>query len=94
MAVMVLAGAISSMLSEFRVMALIEKILRPLMKPLYNLPGVAALGAVINFLSDNPAIMSLAKRSRKFASYFRKYQLVSLTNFGTAFGMGFIVVLT
>ncbi len=93
MAVMVLAGAISSMLSEFGVVALIEKILRPLMKPLYNLPGVAALGAVINFLSDNPAIMSLAK-NKKFASYFRKYQLVSLTNFGTAFGMGFIVVLT
>jgi len=61
------------------------------MKPLYNLPGVAALGAVMTFLSDNPAIISLAK-DNNFARYFKKYQLVSLTNFGTAFGMGLVVI--
>jgi len=69
----------------------LENILRPLMKPLYNLPGVAALGAVMTFLSDNPAIISLAK-DNNFARYFKKYQLVSLTNFGTAFGMGLVVI--
>ena len=91
MAICVLMGAISKLLTEFGVVRLMENILRPLMKPLYNLPGVAALGAVMTFLSDNPAIISLAKDSN-FARYFKKYQLVSLTNFGTAFGMGLVVI--
>lgn len=91
MAICVLMGAISKMLTEFGVVRLLENLLRPLMKPLYNLPGVAALGAVMTFLSDNPAIISLAK-DRNFARYFKQYQLVSLTNFGTAFGMGLVVI--
>jgi hypothetical protein len=91
MAICVLMGAISKMFTEFGVVRLLENILRPLMKPLYNLPGVAALGAVMTFLSDNPAIISLAK-DNNFARYFKKYQLVSLTNFGTAFGMGLVVI--
>ncbi len=91
MAICVLMGAISKLLTEFGVVRLMENILRPLMKPLFNLPGVAALGAVMTFLSDNPAIISLAK-DKNFAQYFKKYQLVSLTNFGTAFGMGLVVI--
>ena len=91
MAICVLMGAISKLLTEFGVVRLLENILRPLMKPLYNLPGVAALGAVMTFLSDNPAIISLAK-DKNFSRYFKKYQLVSLTNFGTAFGMGLVVI--
>ena len=91
MAICVLMGAISKLFTEFGVVRLMENILRPLMKPLYNLPGVAALGAVMTFLSDNPAIISLAK-DNNFARYFKKYQLVSLTNFGTAFGMGLVVI--
>lgn len=61
------------------------------MKPLFNLPGVASLGAVLTFLSDNPAIISLAQ-DKRFSSYFKKYQFISLTNFGTAFGMGLLVI--
>ena len=57
------------------------------MKPLFNLPGVGALAGVLTFLSDNPAIISLAN-DKNFSKYFKNYQLVSLTNFGTAFGMG------
>lgn len=91
MAICVLMGAIGKLLVEFGVVRLVENILRPLMKPLYNLPGVAALGAVMTFLSDNPAIISLAK-DNNFSQYFKKYQLVSLTNFGTAFGMGLMVL--
>lgn len=91
MAVCVLTGAISKIFIEFGVVKLLEKCLRPLMRPLYNLPGVASLGAILTFLSDNPAIMSLAK-DKRFASYFRKYQFISFCNFGTAFGMGLIVV--
>ena len=93
MGVCVIAGALSKMLSEFGVVELMEKLLRPFMKPLFNLPGVAALGAVMTFLSDNPAIIALSK-DKKFSAYFKKYQLISLTNFGTAFGMGFVVIIT
>lgn len=93
MGITVLTGALSKLMAEFGVVTLLEKILRPLMKPLFNLPGVAALGAVMTFLSDNPAIIALSK-DKTFASYFKKYQLVSLTNFGTAFGMGFVVLIT
>ena len=91
MAICVLMGAISKLLIEFGVVRLLENILRPLMKPLYNLPGVAALGAVMTFMSDNPAIITLA-HDKNFNRYFKKYQLVSLTNFGTAFGMGLVVI--
>jgi hypothetical protein len=93
MGITVLTGALSKLMSEFGVVNLLERVLRPLMKPLYNLPGVAALGGVMTFLSDNPAIIALSK-DKKFASYFKKYQLISLTNFGTAFGMGFVVIIT
>jgi hypothetical protein len=61
------------------------------MRPLFNLPGVASLGAVMTFLSDNPAIISLAQ-DKRFSSYFKKFQFISLTNFGTAFGMGLLVM--
>ena len=91
MAICVITGAIGRIFVEFGVVNLLEKLLRPLMKPLFNLPGVASLGAVLTFLSDNPAIISLV-REEKFRGYFKKYQLISLTNFGTAFGMGLLVI--
>ena len=91
MAICVITGALGRIFVEFGVVSLLERILRPLMKPLFNLPGVASLGAVMTFLSDNPAIISLAK-DKRFSSYFRKFQLISLTNFGTAFGMGLLVI--
>ena len=92
MAITVVSGALGNLLVEFGVVRLIEVVLRPLMKPLYNLPGVAALGGIMTFLSDNPAIISLSKDAH-FARYFKKYQLISLTNFGTAFGMGLVVIM-
>lgn len=91
MGITVLSGALGKLLTEFGVVRLLESILKPFMKPLYNLPGVAALGAVLTFLSDNPAIISLAN-DKNFSQYFKKYQLISLTNFGTAFGMGLVVI--
>lgn len=91
MAVCVITGALGRIFVEFGVVNLLEKVLRPLMKPLFNLPGVASLGAVMTFLSDNPAIISLAQ-DKRFSSYFKKYQFISLTNFGTAFGMGLLVI--
>ena len=91
MAICVITGAIGKVFVEFGVVKMLEKILRPLMKPLFNLPGVASLGAVLTFLSDNPAIISLAQ-DKRFATYFKKFQFISLTNFGTAFGMGLLVI--
>ena len=91
MSICVLTGALGKIFAEFGVVDLIEKLLRPLMRPIFHLPGVASLGAVLTFLSDNPAIITLAK-DKKFSSYFKKYQYISLTNFGTAFGMGLIVI--
>lgn len=91
MSICVLTGAIGKLFVEFGVVKMLERLLRPLMRPLFNLPGVASLGAVMTFLSDNPAIISLA-HDKRFATYFKKYQFISLTNFGTAFGMGLLVI--
>lgn len=91
MGICVITGALGRIFVEFGVVKLLERILRPLMKPLFNLPGVASLGAVMTFLSDNPAIISLSQ-DKRFSQYFKKYQYISLTNFGTAFGMGLLVI--
>jgi hypothetical protein len=90
MAIAVIAGAIAALLSEFGVIAIINKLLSPLMKPLYDLPGAAALGIVTTYLSDNPAVITLAE-DKGFKRYFKRYQIPALTNLGTAFGMGLIV---
>ena len=92
MAVCVLTGALGRILVEFGVVDMLQKILHPVMKPIFNLPGVASLGGVMTFLSDNPAIITISK-DKEFARYFKKYQFISLTNFGTAFGMGLLVII-
>lgn len=91
MGVVVLSGALSRLFIEFGVVRIMEFLFGRLMKPLFGLPGVAVLGAIMPFLSDNPAVLTLAK-DRKFSSYFKKYQFISFINFGTAFGMGLIVL--
>ena len=70
MGICVITGALGRLFVEFGVVNLLEKILRPLMRPLFNLPGVASLGAVMTFLSDNPAIISLSQ-DKRFSSYFK-----------------------
>ena len=89
-ALCVLMGAISALFSEFGLVSLVNRLLTPLMVPLYNLPGAASLGVVTTFLSDNPAILSLAD-DKYFKGLFKKYQFPALTNLGTSFGMGLIV---
>lgn len=42
------------------------------------------------YLSDNPAILTLADDA-SFRRYFKRYQLPALTNLGTAFGMGAVI---
>ena len=89
-AICVLMGAVSALLSEFGFVSLANRVLQPLMKPVYGLPGAAALGVVTTFLSDNPAILALAE-DHHFRHYFKRYQFPALTNIGTAFGMDLIV---
>lgn len=93
MAIAVLAGAISGLFSEFGVIALVNKLLSKIMKPIYDLPGASSLGMLNCYLSDNPAILTLA-HDDNFRRYFKKYQMPALTNLGTAFGMGLITTTT
>jgi putative membrane protein len=91
MAIAVLAGALGALLTEFGVVALLNKILSPLIKPLYGMPGASMIGILTAFLSDNPAILTLAD-DKNFRRFFKKYQIPALANVGTAFGMGMIVI--
>ena len=90
MAIAVLAGAVSALFSEFGVIALLNKLLSPLVALLYGLPGASAVGIFTTYLSDNPAILTLAD-DNNFRRSFKKYQLPALTNIGTSFGMGLII---
>jgi len=90
MAIAVVAGAIASILAEFGVIALANKLLSPLMKPIYGLPGASVMSIFTTYLSDNPAVLTLAD-DKRFRRYFKKYQLPALTNIATAYGMGLIV---
>jgi spore maturation protein SpmA len=91
MGITVLSGALGRLMIEFGVVRLLELLLKPLMRPLFNLPGVAALAGLLTFFSDNPAIISLSN-DKNFSKFFKRTELISLTNFGTAFGMGLIVL--
>lgn len=89
MAIAVLMGALSELLLEFGVVALVNKLLSPIIKPIYDMPGASTIAIFSTYFSDNPAILPLAK-NRSFKSYFKKYQFYALANLGTAFGMGLI----
>jgi hypothetical protein len=90
MGVIIIAGAFTSLISEFGIVSIAHRILSPLMKPLFGLPGATSVGVVATYLSDNPAIMPLSA-DKGFLKYFRKWQVTTLVNLGTVFGMGLIV---
>lgn len=54
MSICVITGAIGRVFVEFGVVTLLERTLRPLMRPIFNLPGVTSLGAVMTFLPTTP----------------------------------------
>lgn len=91
MAISVVTGALSTLMAEFGAIALLNKIISPFMRPIYGLPGAASLGILSTFVSDNPAVLTLAKND-KFIKYFKEYQVPALCNLGTSFGMGMILV--
>jgi len=90
MAVIILAGAFTSFISEFGIVSIANRVLSPLMRPLFGLPGATSVGVVSTYLSDNPAIMPLTS-DKGFLKYFKKWQVTTLVNLGTVFGMGLIV---
>lgn len=90
MAIAVIAGAFAGILTEFGGVAIINKALSRLMKPVYDLPGASVMSVLTTYFSDNPAILTLCQ-DKRFRQYFKKYQLPALTNLGTAFGMGLII---
>ena len=90
MSVIILAGAYTSLLSEFGIVSIANRVLSPLMKPLFGLPGAASIGVVATYLSDNPAIMPLSSE-KGFLKYFKRWEVTTLVNLGTVFGMGLIV---
>jgi len=90
MGVIIIAGAFTSLVSEFGIVSIANRAVSPLMKPLFGLPGASSIGAVTTYLSDNPAIMPLAA-DKGFLKYFKRWQVTTLVNLGTVFGMGLIV---
>ncbi|MBP1553945.1 MAG: hypothetical protein J6B21_07310 [Oscillospiraceae bacterium] len=91
MAISVVTGALANLFAEFGVIDLMNKIISPLMRPIYGLPGAASLGVVTTFISDNAAVLSLTK-NEKIKGFFKEYQIPLLCNLGTSFGMGLILV--
>lgn len=89
-AITVLTGAVSGLLSEFGVIKLLNRLLSPLMGPVYGMPGASALGPITTYFSDNPAILTLTK-DLSFCACFKSHQLPALVNLGTSFGMGLVV---
>lgn len=88
--VLVLSSALVSLMSEFGIIALMNKIISPLMKPLYGLPGAASLGVITCYMGDSPAIISLG-RDKGFIKYFTLAQRATLSNLGATFAMGLVV---
>lgn len=92
MSMAVLMGGLAAVLSEFGIVAILNHLIAGLMKPIYDLPGAGSIAIVSTFLSDNPAVLSLSK-DKNFSSCFKKYQMPALTNLGTSFGMGLMVIM-
>lgn len=83
MAMAVLSGAFSSLLSEFGVIELLNDVFKVFMRPLYNLPGASITGVLATIISFS--------KDRNFTKYFKKYEIPALCNLGTSFGMGLVV---
>ncbi len=90
MAIAVIAGALSGILAEFGVISIANRLISPLMYPVYRLPGASIISVFATYFSDNPAVLTLCD-DKRFRRYLKKYQMPALTNLGTAFGMGLII---
>lgn len=92
MAMCVLTGALSRIFSVFGVVDLLQLMLKPVLRPVFRLPGVSSAGALMTFLSDKPAIIAVAKNPQ-FARYFKRFEHISLINFAGSYAMGLLVII-
>jgi len=92
MGVAVLTGAMAGIFAEFGIVALLNILFGPIVRVIYNLPGVAGIGAISAYFSDNPAVISLYKE-KEFRKRFKGYQIPVLVNLGTSFGMGLVIAI-
>lgn len=92
MGMCVMTGALGKILIQFGVVDLLQRLLRPAMQRLFNMPGIASMVAVVTFLSDRPAIIGLAK-DPALRQHFSPWQHASIVNFGGAYSMGMLVVI-
>ena len=93
MAIAVITGAVAGIFSEFGVVALLNKLFKRVVRVIYQLPGVAGIGVISAYLSDNPAVISLYKE-KEFRKQFKHWQIPVLCNLGTSFGMGLLIAIT
>ncbi len=89
MGIAVLAGALGAMLTEFGVVALINKLLSPLMGVLYGCLALPPLES--SQLTCLTILPFWPWQTIPACRYFKRYQLPALTNLGTAFGMGAVI---
>lgn len=90
LAISVIMGAVGNLASEFGVVKILNYIFSPFMRPLYSLPGASFLGVITTYLSDNPAVITLAN-DKSYLEYFNEDEVPCLCNLGTSFGMGLIL---
>lgn len=86
-AILVISGALGNFLSEFGILALLNRLLGPLIRLVWGLPGVALMVAFNSYISDNTSIIPLFK-NKHFMKYFQENQKLALVGLGVSFGMG------
>ena len=86
MAIAVIAGALSGALSEFGVIALLNKAITPLMKPLYNLPGAASVGIMTTYFRQSGNLG--ACRGSEFPQIFQEIPAPGTDQPGNSFWYG------
>ena len=87
MAISVITAALSSLFSEFGFIALIDQLLSKIIQPLYDMPGAASLGIMNCYMSDNPAILTLAN-DNNFKQYFKKISITGVNQYWNSLWYG------
>ena len=63
MAIAVIAGALSGILAEFGVISIANRLISPLMYPVYRLPGASIISVFATYFSDNQILVPGPSRS-------------------------------
>lgn len=91
MGICVITGALGKLFVEFGVVSLLEKLLRPLMRPLFNLPGVASLGSRDDLSVGQPC-HHIPFAGQTLQQLLQEVSIHFTHQFRNAFGMGLLVI--